>query len=155
MDSFTTLSAAGSLHLSSHPAMLGYYSRAHHGSALWPDHRIWSGSGVMRTEPLVQTRQGWACGGSPATNLSWENKYVTQETRDWTWLFSGGGATIKTDIHVCAYCLITRALNTKKRQEYTTNLRVKNSQVAPAYKMLGCSKKNTQTEAKQYFHINN
>lgn len=79
-------------------------------AALRPDHRMWSGSGVMRTAALVQTRQGWVGGGTPATKLPWENKYVTKETGDWMWLNSERGATSKTNnIHVSACWLFTFA----------------------------------------------
>lgn len=71
---------------------------------------MWSGSGVMRTAALVQTRQGWVGGGTPATKLPWENKYVTKETGDWMWLNSERGATSKTNnIHVSACWLFTFA----------------------------------------------
>ncbi|KAI9541089.1 hypothetical protein NQZ68_034194 [Dissostichus eleginoides] len=40
-----------------HPAC--HVRRFLHSTALQPDHRMCSGSGVMRTGLLVQTRQGW------------------------------------------------------------------------------------------------
>ena len=95
-----------------HPAC--HVRRFLHSTALQPDHRMCSGSGVMRTGLLVQTRQGWRP-RPPRTHG--KCKYVSQQTADWRWLFSDTMATIQNTysclymyVYVLTYCTQKRTL---------------------------------------------